>query len=382
MFETELQNTKQKIFSLASGKEQISLMEILSWQIPQAVKDYFNIFAERILSEEILNVLYSRRFDQNNPEFVEARKKLTSSLKNAILFNRSEFENAVDKAVRFAINFVLRPEWTLAKIIFKNDSVKTKEQILEAFANFNEYAYYKKLIEKIFTKYQSEEIKLEVFQRLLRKIDEEVMRNVSIGDLISIVEPVYNFFKFANDSGLVPASALVIFFNDKGAESIVKEIELERDLHGRAKFSVSDLEIILKRVLKVSEVEEKAVEEKPVEVEPEVEKPLVVKEEAKKEEIKEEVEEKIEPQSEPKVKLPDLNSLLDEKMREKFVRKIFKRDETRFNEAIEKLNTIPTWKDASAFIDSIFVEFEIDPYSDEAIEFTDFVYRRYSTWVK
>ncbi len=379
MFETELQNTKQKIFSLASGKERISLMEILNWRIPQAVKDYFNIFAERILSEEILNVLYSKRFDQNNSEFVEARKKLTSSLKNAILFSRSEFESAVDKAVRFAINFVLRPEWTLAKIIFKNDDVKTKEQIIEALANFNEYAYYRKLIEKVFAKYQSDEIKLEVFQRLLRKIDEEVLKNVSIKDLISIVEPVYNFFKFANDSGLVPAEALIIFFNDKGVENMVKELELERDLHGRVKFSVSDLEIILKRVLKVSEVEEK-----PVEVEQKVEEPLKVKEEVKEEKVKEgvEIEEEVELQAEQKVKLPDLNSFLDEKMREKFVRKIFKRDEARFHEAIEKLNTISTWKEASAFIDSIFIEFEIDPYSDEAIEFTDFVYRRYSTWVK
>lgn len=372
MFEKEVENIKQKVLSKVSGRDRISLNEIIAWDIPQAMKDYFNIFAERILSEELLNVLYSKRFDQNNSDFISVRKTLINTLKNALLFTYSEFEDALDKASKFALNFVLRPEWTLAKVIFKNEPVKTIEQINETISNFNEYSYYKNLMVKILEKYQSNEIKFEIFQRMLRKIDEEVVKNVSIKELLSIVEPVFDFFKFANDSVSVPAEALMIYYSDKGLENIVKEIELEKDLHRRQKLTPADLEIILKRVLKPASLKEEApayTEEQSPEVR--IETP-----EVQPKEPVEEIE-TIEIGSAPGIKLLDLNSLLDEKRKEKFVKKIFKRDERRFYEAINKLNSINNWKEASAFIDSIFIEHEIDPYSDEAVEFTDFVYRRY-----
>jgi hypothetical protein len=372
MLEKEVENIKQKILPYASGREQILLSEILNWDIPQPLKDYFNIFVERILSEELLNILYSKRFDQRNIEFIEARKRLINTLKNAVLLSYSEFENALDKASKFAINFILRPEWTLAKVIFKNEDVKTTEQIIESLSNFNEYTYYKKLLEKVLSKYQSNEIKLELFQRILRKIDEEVMKNVSIKDMLTIIEPVFKLFKFANDENTVPVEALIIFFNDKGAENIVKELELERDLHRRVKFTINDVEIILKRFYKPIETPTAITESK-------IETPSSEVKISEPETIETEIEE---PQPETTLKLPDLNSLLDEKMKEKFTKKIFKKNELKFRQAIEKLNSIDTWKEASAFIDSIFIENEIDPYSDEAIEFTDFVYRRYIPRVK
>lgn len=373
MFEKEVENVKQKILTRASGKEKIAFTEIMSWDIPQSVKDYFNIYAERILSEEVLNSLYSQRFDQDNHDFISARKKLISTLKNALLFIYSEFENAVDKASRFALNFVLRPEWTLGKIIFKNEDIKTTEQIIESLSNLNEYTYYKKLIIKILERHTSNEIKIDFFKRILRKIDEEVTKNVSIKDLLSIAEPVFNFFKFANDLNSVPAEALIIYYSDKGLENIVKEIELERDLHGKTKLTMTDLEIILKRVLKPSTVAEEL---------PAIAEIPTIERETETVEVKPEDKEKVEfVESEPTPKsdekLPDLNTLLDGKTKEKFIRKIFKRNEEKFYEAIEKLNSINSWKEASAFIDSIFIEYEIDPYSDEAIEFTDFIYRRY-----
>ncbi len=371
MFEKEAQNMKQKILSHAIGKEQVPLSEILSWDIPQSAKDYFKIFSERILSEEILSILYSKRFDQTNTDFIEARKRLINTLKNAILLNYPEFEDAADKASKFAINFVLRPEWTLSKVIFKDEDTKTKERILDSLLNFNEYAYYRKLIERIFEKYPSNEIKLELFLRILRKIDEEVIKSISLKEIISIVEPIFKLFEFANDEKTVPAEALIIFFNDKGIETIVKEIELEKDLHGRPRLTLSDVEIILKRSLKIEEI--------PVFITEKVEMPQ--QEEVKEPEI---VAEAIEQKTEPtqKTKLPDLNLLFDEKTREKFIKKIFKKDFEKFNRAIEKLNSIETWKEASAFIDTIFIENEIDPYSDEAVEFTDLIYRRYIPGMK
>lgn len=368
MFEKEIENVKQKILSLAHNEETISFSEIISWNIPQAVKDYFSIYAEKILNEEIFNLLYSKRFDQNSIDFVSVRKKFISTLKNALLFYRSEFEQIVDQATKFAINFILRPEWTLAKIVFKDESLKTKEQIIDTLLCLKEYGYYKELIIKLLERLQSTEVKIDLFERILRRIDEEIVKNASIKNVVSIAEPIFEFFKFANNSSVVPTEALLIFYTDKGMEKIVKEIELEKDLHGRTKFTIADLEIVLKRTLKQPPEEQFSA---PMEV-------ITIENESKVSKPEPQIEaidEKITQRSDPK--LQNLNLLLNEKDKEKFIRKIFRRDREKFFEIINKLNSTNTWKEASSIIESIFAEYEIDPYSNEAVEFTDLIYKRY-----
>ncbi len=75
--------------------------------------------------------------------------------------------------------------------------------------------------------------------------------------------------------------------------------------------------------------------------------------------------------------LEDLNRLIHPKQRKKFVKKIFKRKETQYQEFVGLVNKTPTWKHASNLIDSFFYQQGLNPYSKEALEFSDIVYNRY-----
>jgi hypothetical protein len=57
-----------------------------------------------------------------------------------------------------------------------------------------------------------------------------------------------------------------------------------------------------------------------------------------------------------------------------FVKKIFRRDDIAFREALDTLNIIASWGEASHYLDQLFVANNVDPFSEEAIEFTDKVY--------
>ena len=75
--------------------------------------------------------------------------------------------------------------------------------------------------------------------------------------------------------------------------------------------------------------------------------------------------------------LEDLNNLIKGRVRRRVVKKLFNRKEHEYLNFLEKLNELVTWKDASRLIDDEFYAREINPYSKEAIMFSDIIYVRF-----
>ena len=75
--------------------------------------------------------------------------------------------------------------------------------------------------------------------------------------------------------------------------------------------------------------------------------------------------------------LEDLNRLITPKQKKKFVKKVFKKNEQQYLEFVTLLNGTPDWKNASNMIDSFFYQQGLNPYSKEALEFSDLIYNRY-----
>ena len=74
----------------------------------------------------------------------------------------------------------------------------------------------------------------------------------------------------------------------------------------------------------------------------------------------------------------DLNVIITWEQREKFVRKLFKRDGEAYDDTITELNSTDTWRDASIYLNRLFEAYKLDPFSDDVIEFTDAVQQRFS----
>lgn len=75
----------------------------------------------------------------------------------------------------------------------------------------------------------------------------------------------------------------------------------------------------------------------------------------------------------------DLQALISAADRKRYVRKLFGRSESSYDQAIAALNGKATWREASEAIDELFLKHEVDLYSRVAVKFTDDVYKRYMT---
>ena len=82
-------------------------------------------------------------------------------------------------------------------------------------------------------------------------------------------------------------------------------------------------------------------------------------------------------QAAPATPLADLRTLIYDDARKKFIKKLFRRNDPEYERALDALNAIQTWKEASAYIDSLFLRHGVDPYAKPAISFTDAVYSRF-----
>ena len=74
---------------------------------------------------------------------------------------------------------------------------------------------------------------------------------------------------------------------------------------------------------------------------------------------------------------PDIAAAIPDAEKKKFIRKIFKQEDANFDDAVRSLSRLTNWKDASRYIDEIFIRNDVDPYSGEAERFIEIVFQQY-----
>lgn len=74
----------------------------------------------------------------------------------------------------------------------------------------------------------------------------------------------------------------------------------------------------------------------------------------------------------------DLNQLLAAADKKKYTKKLFNKNDDAFKRALNVLNGKATWRQASEYIDELFIKYDVDMYSRLAVKFTDDVYQRYA----
>jgi hypothetical protein len=77
--------------------------------------------------------------------------------------------------------------------------------------------------------------------------------------------------------------------------------------------------------------------------------------------------------------LPDLTVVIMPEQRKRFVNVLCDRDAQFYDLMIARLNQMDSWQEATGYVREIFEINSIDPFRDEAIEFTDVIQQRFAT---
>ncbi|OGB63774.1 MAG: hypothetical protein A2Y94_00585 [Caldithrix sp. RBG_13_44_9] len=428
---------------LSSQMNQIPVNYLMTCNIPDSVKHFFDQEVEIWLREESDKFTSNERFNYDSPEVRVLIDKIFDILKNNATLHVNKFNQLLERAIKLEANYLIRPHQTLTQFLFKNSPVITTMEVYDMLKYFDKLRYYKDALTDYFNLKYLREISQNHFEELISGIDKQVFSKDRLNTTLQTIKAIINFCNEGGEpSENIPLDILIKAFEDRNLDDYKKLVEKEAH-QGKQEFSFSNLEVLLrtgqlesKRVetkavqpeVSVEEVEdiemakpevlveeisvapeaavphakeipeieeEEEVEEEEEEVVPEVTTPPV-EEFVPEEEAAEEMAEVAETDRTPrkgstaadqlanvvseKIKgkyLEDLNNIISQKNRKKFVKKIFKKDEHRYSKFIAYVNQLPNWKKATTAIEEMFYQTGINPYSSIAIEFSDLIYNRY-----
>jgi hypothetical protein len=395
-------------------RESVTLKEIITADIPRGVKIYVRTEVLHWLTDDLLNAPRFSRVNRNAPGVAQLINPFLRSLCNAYEFTREEFSSILSDAVHFCENHLCRPQWTLENFVFDKSTRIPAAEVLSKLEYAAEYTYFNRLIEKLLQQWNLQDVPRDEFRAMVAKIDSQVVRQHSAQELALLMKPIYDFLLVGSPphNNAIPLSPVLVFLEDKGLSALRTHVESTCAKRGRSELTLRELtsmteELFKKQSVSPDEVRPAAVgsfgaaevtsrfavlpqELPPPEVE--AKEDFLQEPPERQTQVPLEPVEKPEPPAPPApppspptppaqkriTQLRDLNAIIIGKDRNKIIRKLFRKDRQSYEAAITELNKMESWKEASKYLYEFFRTNQLDPYSDDVIEFTDLVQSRFT----
>jgi len=402
IFEPEIAVIMNTVRARTIGEsESIKLRDVLRADIHPAIMAYYRAEVEKILQDERALEMRSKKLPYSLSEVSSLQHQIDVVLINNYSFGQHEFESLLDEAVHFQFNYLCRPEWTLLSFIFGNQRRVSTSNIDRKLKYCVDYTYFSDLIRRYVNDRGLAEISYEEFKTLLAKIDDEVVAQHSSLELARMTRALFGFIDAGKqvphdqfEQPRLPINAAIVFFEDKRLDDLKKRLELERDTVGVSELTISELATVVERVRTGNE-------EAKIEASVQDLLPNLAGQEARNAEIDRiiyQMEDSTAPPGNPEVDESEKSALeakespqgqtrsqssddvyaqISDADRKLFVKKLFHRDEKEFRQALDVLMRLRSWQEASHYLDRLFVTNNVDPFSNEAVRFTDHVYARY-----
>jgi hypothetical protein len=412
IFESEIESIINSVRARTIGEsESITLGDLLTSSVHPGIKSYFRAEVEKLLKSEREKEIRSKRFRYSLPEVLRLQEQMDLLLQHRYEFDQTEFDALLDEAVHFQFNYLCRPQFTLMNFLFENRRRISTADIERKLLYCVDYSYYREIIRRYIVDNGLAKITYEEFQSLLEKIDVEIVGRHSSWELARMLKVLFAFV----DAGLpalrtsqgepkLPINAAIVFFEDKKMISMKERLERERDQQELREITLPELANLIEKVRTSNDEAVAAVEEKParksgrtkkkpapepapvhvpkpvtlrpVEADQELFRPVATNEGVREgltllpsRELTHELFEK-----KPEVPEVGIHRSFSEAEQKQFAKDIFANDEIAFREALDMLNIISSWEEASVYLDQLFIRNDVDPFSGEAIKFTDKVH--------
>lgn len=399
----------------------IPLAYLMQLDIPDAIKHFFDQEVEIWIREEEEKFTATDRFDYDMPEVRMLIDQIFDRLKQNATFHITKFNHLLERAVKLEMNYLLEPHRTLSQFLFKDSPKISTMEVYDTFKYFFRFDYYKTAVSDYFNLKYLHEISQDQFDALLNQIDEKAFEENKIETTLSTVKTIMEFLSEAQqkDVNSLTVDVLSAIFRDRHLDEYKESLQKVINSGSRSVLSFNEIESLLRdgtlsgmeeTVLqdktevvgfeKTENIEESKPDFSVAEIEvPEstitFEEEIEEEEDYEEEQVSQEEEAVLEEEpSEPSAvamdladhvakqissdnPLEDLNELITGRVRRKTIKKLFKKKEDEFLDFVGRLNALSTWKDASRVIDDEFYERGINPYSKEAIAFSDIIYIRF-----
>ncbi|HED08600.1 MAG TPA: hypothetical protein ENI57_10830, partial [Ignavibacteria bacterium] len=219
MFEKEIKFiTDFSLEKLKSLGSYFTFDDILTTDIHPSITKYISAELSYLIFEDRGKLLSSSVFDYSQPQVIKLLTSVDTELKKFKTISYEDIKNLVLQAVSFNANFVIRPKWSLLKLVYNEAETKNSEEVILML----DYIYFHEYLRNIITEYIEKKKLLEItknkFEELISKIDSALIQNDIRGFIDNSLFTMLDFYSIGSKNEIKISTDYV--------EAFLKEKEL------------------------------------------------------------------------------------------------------------------------------------------------------------
>jgi hypothetical protein len=227
MIKTRIKQIRENILnSLNISSEFVYLRDILDSSLDEPYKKFLSAEVRWWIYEDRLLRSANKSFDFKGMNKTEVNEQIDNIYWNNARFELNEFEELIKKAVRYRLNYLCRPKYTLMKFIFADQPTRLAKEVLMKLDYFTDYSY---LLDSILSSInidsefpdENEILNRNGFENLLDEIDAKMIDSLDVDGLRNLLDNLIFFFGIKKSKvSKVPSELIVLFLKEKNLNPI------------------------------------------------------------------------------------------------------------------------------------------------------------------
>ena len=217
MFEKEIKFitdfSLEKIKSLGSY---FTFDDILNTDLHPSITKYISAELSYLIFEDREMLLSSSIFDYSQPNIIKLLKSVDNELKKFKTISYEDIKKLVLQSVSFNANFVIRPKWSLAKLIYNEAETKRSEEVILMLDYIYSYEYLRNIVTEYIEKKKLLAITKDKFEEIISKIDSALIQNDLQSYIDNSLSTMLDFFSIGNKNKInISTDYVEIFLKEK-----------------------------------------------------------------------------------------------------------------------------------------------------------------------
>ena len=247
MFEKEIRFISDfSLNKLKSFGSFVTFEKLSATELHPAIISYISAELDYMIFRDRKKLLEDSIFDYSGREIADHFNVIAEELKQTKKISYSDIEKLIMQAVSFNINYVVRPKWSLTKLIYNDQDFVSVDE-LERMLN---YLYYFDYVKNVLTAYISKrkviQLTLTEFDLILNKIDRELFKSNSEELINNALHSIADFFNIGGiDKNRISLQAVEIFLKEKNLMDHLLKLRHAIPDGSRKKYEIDDIKKVL-----------------------------------------------------------------------------------------------------------------------------------------
>jgi hypothetical protein len=408
---------------IIGDRTRISFAEIKKLDLPEALLSSLQKQAGTIFkTEKPVRIVQTERFEFSDQKIKTALSTLRHVLLDQVNFLPQEIRKSINFSLTIHFDLIVLPFQTIDAILFQTEEPRISQECIEILNGIGEdFAPIKALTDKLLA-HDSEHVSRADFDLLTEQIKSQLYREHPVSAMLFDLDHLQNFYAKLTGTARIeyPADVIHAMLLERGMDDFAKGFADEKK--EKTNWRIEEMQQFLERHLLVGQLQHDNNFASHIVYPEEIERNPVEKQSQASSADEKKTTEKASPQNrnegdkpgngldlrkmqeiqgrsfrtkmefddtstdlidrkqieyQPPGPYPSLLTIIDNKSRGIFIKKIFDKDKSAYVSFIDHIEKKESWKEAKAILDMELASRKISPFCREAVQLSDIIFARY-----